>query len=134
MSIALLGLGISRLLDLPAVLTRVARAAAFGEGWYGQRQYVQTAFVALVALLCAAAIMILRRRMREIPIRTWIALLGTTLLIGYVLVRGASLHQIDRLIYDKTLGFRWNWILEMGGVGVVLVASRWRLHALSRTE
>jgi hypothetical protein len=125
-SLAFLGLGISKLLDLPAVLAGMIRTAASGEGWYGQRQYVQAAFTILVLLLCGGIVMVLRRRVRDLPGSTRIALFGTTLLFGYVLIRAASLHQFDRFIFDKTLGFRWNWIFEMGGIGLVLAASWWR--------
>jgi len=55
-----------------------------------------------------------------------LALLGATFLIAFVLIRAASFHHIDRLITSSIFGFRWNWILEMGGIIVVLLASRWR--------
>jgi hypothetical protein len=47
-----------------------------------------------------------------------------------MLIRAASFHHVDRLIGRTVLGFRWNWILEMGGIGLVLLASQWRqIHA-----
>ena len=52
--------------------------------------------------------------------------IGTTLVIGYVLIRAASFHHVDRFIGRTILGFRWNWILEMGGIALVLFASQWR--------
>jgi hypothetical protein len=63
---------------------------------------------------------------RHAPISTWFALIGTTLVIGYVLIRATSFHHIDRFIGRTILGFRWNWILEMGGIALVLFASLWR--------
>jgi hypothetical protein len=61
----------------------------------------------------------------ESKLRGWI-LTGTTLVIGYVLIRAPSFHHVDRLIGRTVLGFRWNWILEMGAIGLVLLASQWR--------
>jgi hypothetical protein len=46
------------------------------------------------------------------------------------LIRAASFHHVDRLIGRTVLGFRWNWILEMGGIGLVLLASQWRRFTL----
>jgi hypothetical protein len=42
------------------------------------------------------------------------------------LIRAASFHHIDRFIGETILGLRWNWVLEMGGIGTVIVASEWR--------
>jgi hypothetical protein len=33
---------------------------------------------------------------------------------------------MDRFIGHTLLGLRWNWILEMGGIALVLLASQWR--------
>jgi len=57
---------------------------------------------------------------------TLLALVGIALVIGYVLIRAASFHHIDRFIGRTLLGFRWNWIIEMGGITVVILASIWR--------
>jgi hypothetical protein len=43
-----------------------------------------------------------------------------------VLIRAASFHHIDRLIGRTILGLKWNWVLEMGGITIVLLASEWR--------
>src|SRR5215471_20103805 len=59
----------------------------------------------------------------DIERRAW---RGTTLVTGYVLIRAASFHHVDRFIGRTILGFRWNWILEMGGIALVLFASQWR--------
>ena len=92
------------------------------EGWYGRRKVVQLYFIIAVALFCGWAAVTLLVWARHSPLPTWLALVGTTSIIGYVLIRAASFHHIDRLI-GSPLGFRWNWILEMGGISVVLLAS-----------
>ena len=56
------------------------------------------------------------------------ALLGTILVIGYVLICAASFHHIDRFIGTTFLGLRWNWILEMEA----LLASQWRRRKQKR--
>jgi len=125
-SILFLGLGINKQLDLQSALTEFGRVLAYQEGWYDQRQAVQLAFIVVVAAVCACAVITLLIWTYLSPIPTWLALSGTTLVIGFVLIRAASFHHIDRFIGNTVLGATWNWILEMGGISVVLLASYWR--------
>jgi hypothetical protein len=131
-SILFLGLGINKQLDLQSALTEAGRVLAFEQGWYEQREVVQLDFIILVAMLCVSVVIILLIWMWRAPIPTWFALLGTTLVIGFVLIRAASFHHIDRFIGTRVLGFRWNWVLEMGGISMVLLASQWRQHHANR--
>ena len=125
-SILFLGLGINKQLDLQSALTEVGRVIAFAHGWYGQRQFVQLAFIICAAIVCVSVVITLLIWTRHAPLSTWFALLGTILVSGYVLIRAASFHHIDRFIGTTFLGLRWNWILEMGGITIVLLASQWR--------
>ena len=129
-SILFLGLGINKQLDLQSALTAAGRVIAFAQGWYGQRQFVQLAFIICAAIVCVSVVITLLIWTRHGPLSTWFALLGTILVIGYVLIRAASFHHIDRFIGSTVLGFRWNWLLEMGGIGVVIFASLWRKHQI----
>jgi hypothetical protein len=121
-----LALAINKQLDLQTAFTEVGRILANAQGWYPQRQIVQLGFVILVAVASVIATAALLIWARHTPIATWLALIGLTLVIGFVLIRAASFHHIDRFIRTAVLGLRWNWILEMGGIGVVLLASHWR--------
>ena len=123
-------LGINKQLDLQTALTEAGRYLAYYQGWYEQRQLIQLAFIALIAVICLICAITLLVWVRDAPVSTWLALMGTTLVIGYVLIRAASFHHVDRLIGRTVLGFRWNWILEMGGIGLVLLASQWRRFTL----
>ena len=125
-SILFLGLGINKQLDLQSALTEVGRVIAFAHGWYGQRQLVQLALIIFAAIVCISVVITLLIWTRHGPLSTWFALLGTILVIGYVLIRAASFHHIDRFIGTTFLGLRWNWILEIGGITIVLLASQWR--------
>jgi hypothetical protein len=62
-----------------------------------------------------------------------LALIGATLVLGFVLIRAASFHHMDRFIGTRILGLRWNWILEMSGIGLVLLASQWRQSLLGKS-
>jgi len=99
---------------------------AHEQGWYEQHQLIQVVFIILVAIGCLCALIALLIWTYGSQLPTWLALCGTTLVIAFVLIRAASFHHIDRFIGTSILGFRWNWILEMGGISVVLLASQWR--------
>jgi len=124
--IMLVLLGINKQLDLQSALTDLGRILAFLQGWYAQRQTVQVWFilgVAAVCLLVAIALLVLARKA---PAPTWVALIGMAIVLAFVLIRAASFHHIDRFINARILGLKWNWVLEMGGLSVVLLGSEWR--------
>jgi hypothetical protein len=125
-SILIFALGINRQLDLDTALTEFGRSIAHSEGWYDRRRVIQLAFIASVALACLAAATAIAVWAREAPFPTCLGVAGTALVIGYVLVRAISLDQIDRFIGEKIWRFRWNWIFEMGAIGLVILASVWR--------
>jgi len=134
LTVAFLALGINKQLELQTALTEAVRVFARFHDWYGQRRLVQVAFVAVVAVACVVVAIMLARWARKAPAPTRVALAISIALIGYVLIRAASLHQFDRLIYADVLGFRLNWILEMGGIGAVLVASYWRQSTIGKSD
>ena len=121
-----LALGINKQLDLQTALTETGRVLAHYQGWYAQRQLVQLAFIALVAMTFFVAAITVLFWIRHAPIPTWLALIGTALVLCFVLIRAASFHHVDRFIGTRILGLRWNWVLEMGGISLVLLASQWR--------
>ena len=125
-TVLFLGLGINKQLDLQSAVTEMGRIVAIEEGWYARRETVQLYFIIVVALVCSWAIISMVVAARSASFSTWLALVGTTMVIGFVLIRAASFHHIDRFIGSTVLGFRWNWILEMGGISVVIAASLWR--------
>jgi hypothetical protein len=132
-SVLFLALGINKQLDLQTALTEAGRVLAHYEGWYEQRQFVQLVFIALVAMTCLIAAITLLLWARNSPIPTKLALIGTTMVLGYVLIRAASFHHVDRFIGQKILGLRWNWVLEMSGISFVLLASQWRQVGIAKS-
>lgn len=129
---AFLALGFNKQLDLQTALTEAGRVLANLGGWYDQRRFAQVAFLAAVVLACLIAAIVLVRWVQNSSRATWLALAGSIMILGFVLIRAASFHHFDHFIGEKFLGFRWNWILEMGGISVVLVASYWRRFSLGK--
>jgi hypothetical protein len=132
-AILFLALGINKQLDLQTALTEAGRVVAHLQGWYEQRRSIQLDFIGLVAATCVAAAITLLIWMRRAPLPTWLALIGTVLVFGYVLIRAASFHHIDRFIGESILGLRWNWVIEISGISLVFIASQWRQISLSKS-
>lgn len=126
LAILFLLLGNNKQLDLQSALTEIGRILARLQGWYAQRESVQLAFIVFVLVACLAALLILLWWGRQGPPATWLALVGAGSVFAYVLIRAASFHHIDRFIGERVFGLRFNWIFEMGGITVVLLASWWR--------
>jgi len=121
-----LALAINKQLDLQTALTELGRLVAFDQGWYKDRRTVQLWFIVGVALVCILFVVALLRWSWKAPIPTRLALVGTTAVLAFVVIRAASFHHIDRFIGSRVLGLKWNWILEMSGIATVIVASEWR--------
>jgi hypothetical protein len=111
-------LGVSELLQLQPTLTNLGRAAAFQEGWYWHRHGVQTAVTKTILLSLG---LLLSARLTSVQCA--VALACAVLILGYILVRAVSLHQVDALLLRTTLGLRWARIPELAGCAMILFSS-----------
>jgi hypothetical protein len=122
-ALVLLLLGVNKQLDLQSWLTQVARDMARSEGWYERRRAVQKAFILGIAALgfvgTAGAAYLLRR----VHKRAMGTILGLGAIVSFVVIRAASFHNVDILISRQIFNIRMNWILELGGIAIVAVAT-----------
>jgi hypothetical protein len=125
-SLMFAALGINKQLDLQTAFTELGRIVAFDEGWYDQRQIVQIWFIVGIAIVCLLIGIGLLVLAWNAPLAARIALMGMVLVLAFVLIRAASFHHIDRFIGERILGLKWNWVLEMSGISIVLLSSEWR--------
>ena len=127
-SIALLflALGVNQQLNLVTALTVLGRSVAYLQGWYDRRQPVQIVLIAILAMSFVLVAAVLLIALRRAPIPTLLAVTGAMLTLTFVLIRAISYHQIDRFLSERILSLRWNWVIEVGGIGLVLLASQWR--------
>ncbi len=130
-AVLFLALGLNKQLDLQTALTQAVRIIAYSEGWFEQRRVVQTAFIAVVALICVAIAAALAMWARKAPTPVWFALAGVTMVLAYVLIRAASFHHV---LGGAVLHLTWIWILEVSGIGVVLLGCGWRRTELAQAE
>ncbi len=116
----LIFLGINKQLDLQTAFTELGRIAAHSGGWYAIRRKFQIVFILAVFLVSAwifRSILLLAsgQRLLLAPV-----LFGISFLICFVVTRAASFHHIDRLLRMNFAGFKMNWILELGGIGLIV--------------
>ncbi|UAB91755.1 isopropylmalate isomerase (plasmid) [Ruegeria sp. SCSIO 43209] len=115
-------LALNKQLDLQSFLTASARCLAIEQGWYENRRPVQLAFIGAVGICCLiigwAAALLLGRSLR----RTWLALLGLCVVLAFILIRAAGFHHVDTLIGMEIYSIRANWVLELSGLVLILIA------------
>jgi hypothetical protein len=124
-AVLFLGLGANKQLDLQSAMTEIGRVVALKQGWYDRREIVQLYFIESIAAVCVVVAATLVVLIRKAPASAWLAVLGTAVVLIFVAIRAASFHHVDRFIGTTVLGLRWNWILEIGGILMVLFAG-WR--------
>lgn len=127
-------LGINKQLDLQTAFTELGRIVALHQGWYGSRANVQIAFIAMVALACVLAAVFIALQIRHALRPNGLAILGTVLVLGYVLIRAASFHHVDWFIGQRQFGVKWNWILEISGISLVLFSIARRYAMMAETQ
>ena len=120
LSVLFLLLGINKQLDLQSLVTELGRLMARDEGWYESRRTVQFAFILAVGALGVAAAVAGIYLVRKGTRGAWIAALGAALVTAFVIIRAASFHHFDRFIGSRWLGLKANWLLELGGLAIVI--------------
>jgi len=128
LALGLTALGINKQLDLQTALTEFGRIVAHQDGWYERRRAVQVVFIYAVAALAGCAALAMAYLAREAPFATMAAIAGGVCLLAFVAIRAASFHHFDRFIGSEYSGLRANWILETGGICIILFGARrrWR--------
>ena len=116
----LAALTVNKQLDLQSALTAFARCTAKVQGWYENRKVVQTGFILALLGLSLVFLVALGIAMWRHLRRTWMAVLGLVFLTGFVAIRAVGFHHFDILIKSDFAGVRTNWLLELGGIGLIL--------------
>lgn len=119
----LAALGVNKQLDLQSALTEVGRILAHDQGWYETRREVQRVFILFVAMASLLVAGVLSIVLRHAPRETWLTILGVLGLVGFVAIRAASFHGMDAWLGGGVGGLRWNWVVELGSILVVLAGT-----------
>jgi hypothetical protein len=122
LAVLLIALGINKQFDLQSAMTAVGRCLAQAQGWYEDRRAVQLAFISGLLGISAIVMITVLISLRRSLGRVGVAILGFGLLVTFVAVRAIGFHGFDRFIHaEAAFGIRANWILEIGGIVLILV-------------
>ena len=113
-------LGFNKLFE--GAVTNVGRMIAIDQGWYVHRRMFQVWLIASVLAICSIGAIVLLLAARQVSLSTRLALSATIMLLALGVTRDVSLHQIDQLIGERVVGLKLNWLLDVGGLGLVLFA------------
>jgi hypothetical protein len=109
-------LAVNKQLDLQSFATASARCVAKIQGWYRERAAFQFAvilsFATTAMIVGFFCLWVLRRDLK----RNFLALLGLTIVLGFVMIRAVGFHYFDILIGIKVGPIRMNNILELSGL------------------
>jgi len=128
-SVLLWLLAVNKQLDFQTAITEIGRMLARKQGWYGHRAHVQKAFIGALCgfgLLCVAASGI---ALRGLGSAVKVAALGICFIGVFVLIRASSFHRVDVFLGHRLVHLRMNWLLEMGGILVMLGAALLRVRS-----
>jgi hypothetical protein len=110
---------VNKQLDLQSLLTDVGRVIARRDGWYDHRRDVQKWFLAAAvgtALVMSVFVLV---AFREFWARHVLLAAGLLFLLTFIAVRAISFHHFDEVLGTTLIGMRVNWILELGGIGMI---------------
>ncbi|MBU2956836.1 hypothetical protein Q4511_14940 [Paracoccus sp. 1_MG-2023] len=120
LAVMLAALAVNKQLDLQSALTAAGRCLAHAQGWYGERRLVQVGFIATLGAVMVAGLIAMTFSLRGNLRRNGVALAGLVIVTGFVMMRAASFHHMDRLIGMRALGVPNNFLFE--NTGLVLIA------------
>ncbi|MBV0890254.1 hypothetical protein KTN05_00085 [Paracoccus sp. Z118] len=116
----LLFLAVNKQLDLQTALTATGRCLAMAQGWYEARRAVQVGFLAALLVLVVGSLVIGRDTLGGSLREHRLALSGTAILGGFVMMRAVGFHGMDMLIDQRLFGISVNYVFE--NAGLVLIA------------
>jgi hypothetical protein len=128
-SVLLWLLAVNKQLDFQTALTEIGRMMARRQGWYWHRAHVQKLFIGALCgfgLLCVIASWI---ALRGLGLSVKVAALGMCFIGVFVLVRASSFHRVDAFLGHRLVHLRMNWLLEMGGIVIMLGAALLRVRS-----
>lgn len=131
-SVILVVLALSEILDIQKLITHIARQFSKASGWYDRRGEYQQKIILLVITITFSAFIYFSILFRKIIRQKLPALVGIAFLCGYIAVRLVSFHDVDSLLNMKVIGVELNGLIELASVFCIgssagLTAFRYRL-------
>lgn len=127
-------LGVNKQLDLQSLATDVARILARRQGWYEQRQLVQLFMILGLLVVGLASIVAILYASWKAGLEIKLAFVGLAFLIVFIVIRASSFHHVDRLLGVRLFNLRMNWILELGGLSIIMAGALRAIWLANRGE
>jgi hypothetical protein len=115
-------LGINKQLDLQSLFTEVGRQIARAQGWMDQRRIVQLWFIVGFGTVALASFISFVRIKRDLFWRFKLAFTGLFFLLCFIVIRAAGFHHFDEMLRFRLFGAKINWLLELTGIYLILIA------------
>jgi hypothetical protein len=119
MTAVLLILGLTRQLDLQALLTDAVRTLFRQDGWYDDRAGLQRGLVIAAAAIGGLGLLAALVTFRRAEGSVMVALGGAVALLTFVVIRTISLHDIDHLLNRGIPGAHVNNLFEIGAIAII---------------
>jgi hypothetical protein len=121
-SLVMVLLGINKQLALQMLLQEMGAQVAKAQGWYDERRIFQFSFIVIFAITFTAAFIWFAKRYRDSFARYRLVFCGLFFLLSFVIIRAATFHHFDEVIQYDLHGFKMNWLLELAGIYMIILA------------
>ncbi len=129
-TVGLVLLGLNKQLDAQSAVTDLGRMVVRAFGWERSKRTIQAVFVVSVLFVTLVGWLWLAFLARRDLRRMLLASLGAAELCAFVAIRASSFHHVDRFISMEWAGARLAWILELGGIALIILGA-WRFARLT---
>ena len=119
----LLLLSVNKQLDLQTLLTEQMRIVARQRGWLAYGQQLKQWFIMIVGFVGIAMLVAMVWSTRRVFRRVWLAIIGATFLILFILVRTSSFHHVDHWLGLLAGLANRNVTLALGGICIIVLAA-----------
>ena len=121
-AIMMIFLGFNKQLDLQSLFTEIGRQVAKKQGWMEQRRWVQFWFIVIFGITAMSGFFFLMVIMRSLFRRFMLAFIGLFFLISFIVIRAASFHHFDQMLWFRVFGAKMNWLMELAGIYAIVIA------------
>lgn len=114
---------LNKQLDLQSLFTDIGRVIAHKQGWYEDRREFQKWFViGALGVSCLTAlitIIVFHKFWRY----HFLLACGLAFMLTFIAVRAISFHHVDVFLRSRVAGAKMNWVLELTGIALVMIAA-----------
>jgi hypothetical protein len=88
---------------------------------YEYKRLLQVLFIASIFIIALSAFYFIVKKLYGVTKQQILAIVGIVFLLMFIFIRASSFHNVDTLIGYSLMGFKMNWILELTGIGLILI-------------